>query len=147
VPPEHGDPVLSATVGRPFPEVDVVVGAGKFYDRAGPQAMMAVCEIYLSTAGADMSANRIPIFVLGGTSDDGINGRRAEALADDIPNTQVVLRDELDHFCHTQQTEQVYSEIASFLEGLPVAPASRADWSSGVFTAGGCGGVRGLSGW
>lgn len=26
--------------------------AGKFYDRAGPQAMMAVCEIYLSTAGA-----------------------------------------------------------------------------------------------
>ncbi|MBT2446706.1 alpha/beta hydrolase [Streptomyces sp. ISL-43] len=34
--------------------------AGKFYDRAGPQAMMAVCEIYLSTAGADMSANKIP---------------------------------------------------------------------------------------
>jgi pimeloyl-ACP methyl ester carboxylesterase len=124
--------------------------AGKFYDRAGPQAMMAVCEVYLSTAGVDLSANKIPIFVLGGTSDDGINGRRAEALSVDIPNTRVVFRDDLDHFCHTQQTEQVYGEIMSFLEGLPIDAterAERAERASGAVTAGGCGGIRGLGGW
>ncbi|MFI6173291.1 alpha/beta fold hydrolase [Nocardia sp. NPDC051052] len=87
----------------------------KMFERMGPHGLLAISDIFLSTSGADLTGNSTPIFVLAGTDDEGIRRDRADALAKDIPNTEIVLRDDLSHFCHSQQPDRVHDLIVEFL--------------------------------
>ncbi|MEE3922500.1 alpha/beta hydrolase [Micromonospora sp. BRA006-A] len=84
------------------------------WERTGPSAFLAVFEQYLASGHLPVQTVEIPVLVVGGERDPGLNRDHLRALTDRLPLGLLAREPDYDHFCHRRHAHRLGRSIDRF---------------------------------
>ncbi|MDW3849352.1 alpha/beta hydrolase [Micromonospora sp. BRA006-A] len=84
------------------------------WERTGPSAFLAVFEQYLASGHLPVQTVEIPVLVVGGERDPGLNRDHLRALTDRLPLGLLACEPDYDHFCHRRHAHRLGRSIDRF---------------------------------
>lgn len=84
------------------------------WERTGPSAFLTVFEQYLASGHLPVETVEIPVLVVGGERDPGLNREHLRALTDRLPLGLFACEPDYDHFCHRRHAHRLGRSIDTF---------------------------------
>lgn len=108
--------------GRRLPDDILARMHARTCERIGLVGFLTVFDEYLRCGHLPIDQVRVPTLILGGGRDPSLSRRHLQQLADQLPDCQLVVQDDYDHFCHVHQAMEVADLIQKFTlgAGLPI---------------------------